>query len=96
MASYFLAQINIRDREAYQQYLAGFDEIFDRYQGRVLAVDDSVDVLEGTWEYGRTVLIEFPDRDKLLAWYGSPEYQRLALLRRRSSDANIALLSGDR
>ena len=60
MSSYFVALINIDDQTRYEQYLAGFDEVFEQYNGRVVSVDDSPRVLEGEWPAARTVLIRFP------------------------------------
>lgn len=94
MPSYFLALIDIHDGAGYQEYLAGFDNIFGRYKGRVIAVEDQPRILEGRWPAGRTVLIEFPDDAELRRWYESREYQDLARLRRKSSVANIAVISG--
>jgi uncharacterized protein (DUF1330 family) len=35
-------------------------------------------VLEGTYDAGRTVLIEFDSEDALRGWWESPEYRDLA------------------
>jgi uncharacterized protein (DUF1330 family) len=94
MRAYFLALINIHDPARYEQYLAGFDEVFDRYEGRVVSVEDNPRVLEGQWPAGRTVLIEFPTEQALCEWYGSPEYQKLAEHRREASIASIAIIAG--
>jgi uncharacterized protein (DUF1330 family) len=94
MSAYFLALIDIHDQAGYERYLAGFDEVFERYEGRVLAVEDAPRVLEGQWPAARTVLIEFPSEAELRRWYASPEYQRLALHRREASVASIAVISG--
>ena len=94
MSSYFLAQINIHDSDEYSRYLEGFDRVFEKYNGTVLAVDNEVQVLEGEWPYGRTVLIQFPSKKELLDWYNSPEYQELARHRQNASSANIALIQG--
>ncbi len=94
MSCYFVAQIDIRDPEGYGRYLDGFDEVFERYRGTVLAVDDEASVLEGAWPGARTVIIEFPDRAELDRWYRSPEYQRLAVHRRAAAAANIVAVEG--
>ena len=94
MSCYFVAQIDIRDPEGYARYLDGFDEVFERYRGTVLAVDDEVSVLEGAWPGTRTVVIEFPDRAELDRWYRSPEYQRLAAYRWAAATANIVAVGG--
>jgi uncharacterized protein (DUF1330 family) len=94
MSCYFIAQIDIEDADEYARYLDRYDQVFNRYAGRVLAVDDDVTVLEGEWPYGRSVVIEFPSEKDLLAWYQSPEYQAIATHRRSASIANIVSVKG--
>jgi len=92
--AYFLALIDIYDRDEYERYLAGYDEVFSRFEGEVLAVDEEPAVLEGEWSVDRTVLIRFPSVRALHAWYNSTEYQRLAGHRRRGSNGRIAMIHG--
>jgi uncharacterized protein (DUF1330 family) len=94
MASYFVALIDIHDPQGYERYLDGFDEVFERFDGEVVAVEDEPSVLEGAWPARRTVLIRFPNDEDLLRWYESPEYQRLAAIRRVAADARIAVIHG--
>jgi uncharacterized protein (DUF1330 family) len=94
MGVYAVALITIHDREAYARYGQGFMEIFERHSGRLLAVDEAPSVLEGEWPWTRTVLLEFPDRAALDAWYHSADYQALAQHRHQGSDAAIAVLQG--
>ena len=94
MAVFLVAQIQIVDRERYGQYEAGFMEIFGQYQGKVLSVDETPQVLEGEWPHTRTVLIEFPSQEDATAWYESEEYQALARHRQAASVSHIALLNG--
>jgi uncharacterized protein (DUF1330 family) len=94
MSTYFVAHITIHDPNEYDRYLARFDAVFEKYRGRVLAVDDAPTVLEGEWPTGRTVLMEFPDDGELRRWYDSPEYQEIAKHRRTASIAAIAMVSG--
>ena len=94
MPAFIVAQITIQDRNEYSQYEAGFIEIFSKFNGRVLSVDEDPEILEGHWPYTRTVLIEFPSNDDAMAWYRSDEYQRLAEHRFASSEANIVVVKG--
>jgi uncharacterized protein (DUF1330 family) len=94
MATYLVAQITIHDRERYARYEAGFMEIFAAHEGRLLAVDDQAETLEGDWQCTRTVIAEFPSREAALAWYGSDDYQALAEHRFAASDGSIALIAG--
>ena len=94
MSSYFIALIDIWDPERYQQYLDGYDKVFKKYKGQVLAVEDNPKILVGKWPAGRTVLIRFPSNQELYRWYESDEYQMLAGHRREASTAAIAIISG--
>ena len=94
MSIYLVGHIDITDRERYGEYEAGFAQIFERYDGEFLAVDDDPVALEGDKAFTRCVIIRFPDRDAALAWYESPEYQRLAAIRWEASTASITLIEG--
>ncbi|UCF79476.1 MAG: DUF1330 domain-containing protein [Candidatus Eiseniibacteriota bacterium] len=94
MSSYFIALIDIHNPEQYKDYLAGFDEVFKKYKGQVVCVEENPRVLEGDWPAGRTVLIRFPNDEKLLRWYESPEYQALARHRKEASVCRVAVISG--
>ena len=94
MSVYVIATIDIHDRQTYGRYEAGFVEIFARYDGEVLSVDESPEVLEGSWPATRTVLLRFPDRGALRAWYDSDDYQTLMQHRLSASIGNIAMLNG--
>ena len=89
-----IANIAIEDRDRYRRYEAGFMEIFGRYDGELLAVDEKATVLEGEHPYTRTVLIRFPSQEQADAWYHSPEYQALAQHRFASSRADIVSVQG--
>ncbi len=91
MTHYIVARIAIHDRERYGQYEAGFMPIFAKYGGRVLAVNDAPEVLEGPADDRRLVILVFPDRDSALTWANSPEYQEIAKHRLAASDGAIVM-----
>lgn len=94
MAVYIVGHIDIEDRMGYAEYEAGFAEVFSAHKGEVLAVDDEPLTLEGEGRGNRCVILRFPDRAAALAWYNSPEYQRLAAIRWNASSALITLVEG--
>jgi len=69
-------------------------QVFNQYDGRMLAVDEAPTIREGEWPYTRTVLIEFPSGAQADAWYDSAAYQELATHRFAASVANIARIKG--
>jgi uncharacterized protein (DUF1330 family) len=94
VSSYYIALINIHDPARYQQYLAGFDEVFEKFQGEVIAIEDNPRVLEGKWPAGRTVIIRFPNDQAAHTWYESPEYQQLAHFQQEASVASVTIVTG--
>lgn len=93
MSVLFIANIRMRDETAYARYLESCDEVFARFSGRYLAVAEPPRVLEGSYPYTKTVVIEFPDRSALEAWYYSPEYQ--AILAHRLAGADCDTIAVD-
>lgn len=95
MSCYFSAQIRIKDPEQYEKYLENFDEIFSRYKGEYLAIDESPVVLEGKWNYTKSVLVRFNNRNEFEDWYYSDDYQKILKFRLESSDCDTLLLNGN-
>ena len=93
MAVYIIAQILIHDRSEYDQYDAGFMAIWEKYDGELLSVDESPQVLEGAFEATRSVLLKFPTREAAIAWATSPEYVELAKHRRAGGITNSIMVA---
>jgi uncharacterized protein (DUF1330 family) len=91
---YLIANLTINDRDRYTQYEEAFMDVFDNYNGKILAVDEDQEIIEGDYDRTRTVLIEFPSNEDAKAWYGSDAYQEIAKHRWASSDAVVILIAG--
>jgi uncharacterized protein (DUF1330 family) len=94
MKQYFVAQIKIHDPEGYEKYLVNFDDIFSKYKGEYLAIDESPALLEGKWDYTKSVLIKFNSKKDFEDWYFSAEYQKILKHRLNSSKCDTILLEG--
>ena len=94
MNHYFVAQIKINDPDEYEKYLENFDEIFSQYKGKYLAIDESPTLLEGHWDYTKSVLVMFNSRSDFEDWYYSKEYQKILQYRLRAADCDTILLEG--
>ena len=95
MSAYMIAQIEISDPDEYQNYLAGFMPIFQRYGGELLATSkNETTVVEGEWAYPSTVIMKFPNVEKAQEWHHDPDYIKLAEHRHRSAKANLVLVEG--
>jgi uncharacterized protein (DUF1330 family) len=94
MKHYFVAQIKIRDPVEYEKYLEKFDEIFSRFKGEYLAIDETPTLLEGKWDYTKSVLIKFNSKQDFEDWYYSEDYQKILKHRLNSAKCDTILLEG--
>jgi uncharacterized protein (DUF1330 family) len=94
MTYYFVAQIRINNPAEYQKYLDRVDEIFERYNGEYLAVDEAPSLLEGNWNYSKSVLIKFNSKEDFENWYFSGDYQEILKHRLSASDCDSILIKG--
>jgi len=94
MTVYVIAQLTIHDRDGYSRYEDGFMEVFEKFDGTMLSVDEEPMVLEGQFTATRSVLIEFPTQEQALTWMQSPEYKAIARHRVAASVANSILVRG--
>ena len=90
---YIIANITVRDAEAYKEYVARDTPIFESYGAKFLVRGGRVGASEGdTLE--RTVVIEFPDLETALRCFNSPEYQEVAEIRRANAESRIVVIEG--
>jgi uncharacterized protein (DUF1330 family) len=92
MACYFVAQIRILDQKEYDKYLEKVDDIFSRYKGEYLAVDENPTLLEGNWNYTKSVLIKFKTKQDFMEWYYSEDYQAILKYRLNASESDSILI----
>lgn len=94
MTVYALAQISITDREAYDRYQARFMEVFMKFNGRLLAADAAPQVVEGSRERDKVILMSFPDEAFFHEWAPSSDYQVISKDRTAGSEALVLLING--
>ena len=69
MAAYVIANVEVTDPAAYEEYRAKVPGTIAAYGGRYLARAGATEVLEGDWTPHRLVILEFPSLAQLKAWY---------------------------
>jgi len=94
MPVYAIAQLAMKNREAYDRYQARFMDVFQRFRGRLLAADEHPTVLEGRWDRDKLVLMSFPDEAAFREWAESPAYQEIAKDRKAGADTVVLLVRG--
>jgi uncharacterized protein (DUF1330 family) len=94
MTHYFVAQIKINDPAEYDKYLENFDDIFSKFKGEYLAIDESPTLLEGSWNYTKSVLVKFNSKQDFEDWYYSEDYQKILVHRLKAAKCDTILLEG--
>jgi uncharacterized protein (DUF1330 family) len=81
----------IQDPERYREYERRHDRAaFAAFGGDIVIKSDDPEVLEGEWPHARLVLLRFPSREALHAWYGSEHYAEVGQLRLAASRGRMA------
>lgn len=94
MAAYVIADVQVTDPTAYDEYRKGVPATIAAFGGRYLARGGAVEVLEGDWAPRRAVILEFPSLAQVKAWYDSPEYRLLREIRQRASNGRLVVVEG--
>jgi uncharacterized protein (DUF1330 family) len=94
MAAYIHGDIEVIDSEAYEQYRREVPAVIAAYGGRYLVRGGEAELLEGEGQPKRQVILEFPDVERLKAFYDSPEYRTLRALRQRASVGRLIAVEG--
>ena len=94
MSGYLIGTIDIKNPEAYKEYLAKVTDIVEKFGGEYLVRAGEYTVMEGKWDYSRNVVIKFPSYEKALEWYNSEEYKPVRQIRLDSSVGNQIIIKG--
>jgi uncharacterized protein (DUF1330 family) len=94
MSAYIIADVEVIDSAAYEEYRQKVPAIIAAYGGRYIARGGATEVLEGTWLPKRCVILEFPSIAQLKAFYTSPEYRPLLEIRQRTTKSNLIATEG--
>ena len=81
MPAYLYATLEVSDPVAYEEYRLQVPALIKHHGGRYLVRGGATEVLEGDVKPMRQVILEFADMAALKAFYNSPAYQRLVLVR---------------
>jgi uncharacterized protein (DUF1330 family) len=94
MAAYLIAEVEITDPKAYEEYRKIVPGTIAQYGGRYLVRGGSVEPKEGGWTPSRVVVLEFASLDQARKWYHSPEYAPALAIRTRAGKSKVILVDG--
>jgi uncharacterized protein (DUF1330 family) len=94
MAAYFIVDVEVTDPVGYEEYRKLVPATIAQYGGRFLVRGGAVEQLEGDWQPGRVVVLEFPSLEQAKRWYHSEEYRDPKALRFKTAKAKMILVEG--
>jgi len=94
MPAYVIAEVEVTNPVGYDAYRPLAGASIAQYGGRFLARGGRTELLEGSPDPARVVVIEFADIDAAKRWYNSPEYQEALKIRLANSRGRVLIVEG--
>jgi len=94
MPAYLIADIEVHDPVAYEDYRKLVPPTLAAYGGEFVVRGGAHQALEGAWQPKRIVVIRFPSLAQAHAWHDSPEYAPALAIRQRTATTNSIIVEG--
>lgn len=95
MASgYIIASVTVTKPEQYEEYRKWSTEAMRAHGAEVCVRGGKIEVLEGDWNPGRTVILKFPSFEAAKAFYDTPEYLRAREAREGAAIMRMVCVEG--
>jgi uncharacterized protein (DUF1330 family) len=94
MSAYLIAEIEITDPAAYEDYRKQVPGVIAKYGGKYVVRGGKVESLEGGWSPKRIAVVEFPSMEQALKFYRSPEYAPIVKIRQKASRGKLIIVEG--
>lgn len=93
MPAFIIGQMQIHSRDWMEEYFSKIPDVVSRHEGRFRVRGGDPVRMEGESPVpDAAFIIEFPDRSHAEAFWNSPDFQALAILRRTGSKLNAILV----
>ncbi|MFZ2006265.1 MAG: DUF1330 domain-containing protein [Stellaceae bacterium] len=94
MPAYIIAEVEVTNPAGYEAYRPLAGASIAQYGGKFVVRGGKAELVEGTQEPARLVVIEFADTAAAKRWYNSPEYQQALKIRLANSTGRVLLVEG--
>jgi uncharacterized protein (DUF1330 family) len=94
MAAYIVVDVEITNPEEYRTYTQQTLATIEKYGGKFIVRGGQTETLEGDWQPGRFVILEFPSVEQARTWYSSPEYMAIIGIRHHAANSRMILVQG--
>jgi uncharacterized protein (DUF1330 family) len=94
MKAYIVVDVNVTNPTLYEDYKKLTPASLLPFDGKFIVRGGVAETLEGEWQPGRFVIIEFPSKQKAKEWWDSSLYAPAKALRQATSHTNMVLVEG--
>ena len=94
MPAYVVVEVEVLDEAGYEPYKHIAPPLVAAYGGRYMVRGGAAETLEGEWQPGRLVILEFPSVERAKAWWNAPEYEGPKALRQAATRTQMVLVEG--
>lgn len=90
---YWIARVDVRDAEAYKNYVALNGVAFAKFGARFLVRGGGFECVAGSHR-ARNVVLEFPSYQAAIDCWNSPEYQKARAAQMGGADMDAVVIEG--
>ncbi len=94
MKAYVIVDVKITDPTRYEEYKKLTPPSLEPFQGKFIVRGGSNETMEGDWQPGRIIVLEFPSMQKARDWWSSAGYAPAKALRQAISKTKMILVEG--
>ncbi|MBK7426890.1 MAG: DUF1330 domain-containing protein [Saprospiraceae bacterium] len=94
MSAYIIVDVSILDKEEYKTYVSLTPAAIEAFGGKFIVRGGKTETLEGDWEPGRIVVLEFSDANQARSWWDSELYAPAKSIRQRAAKTQMILVEG--
>jgi uncharacterized protein (DUF1330 family) len=94
VVAYVIIDLEVHDEVGFAGYRSAVPVLIKKHGGEYLVRGGQFEVIDGDWQPHRLVVLRFPDRAAVHAFFGDPGYAELEELRRRTSKTAIIAVDG--
>ncbi len=94
MTAYVIVRIVVSDPDQFQKYREAVAPNIEAFGGGFAVRGSEIEVLEGSDDGRRLVVLEFPSKERIMTWWNSPEYTEVKALREGAAKFDAIVVEG--
>jgi len=92
MPAYIIVDVTIHNAENYEGYKKLTPASVAAYDGKFIVRGGKTETLEGNWQPGRFVVLQFPSVERAKEWWASEEYGPAKAIRQANAETKMILV----